>query len=102
MAVIPRFSMDYRSSTGTSAGLRRLNQPRPAEVRASPRGEPLAVTISGRTRTIAAIQDRWRIDDLWWRKPISRAYFALQLEDGRTLTLFHDLHEDTWALQAYG
>ena len=49
----------------------------------------------GHTR-VAEILDRWRIDDEWWRKPVSRMYFHVALEGGQLLTLFHDLATGRW------
>jgi hypothetical protein len=44
---------------------------------------------------VASVQDRWRLDDEWWReRPISRLYHALVLEDGTLLTVYHDLSHD--------
>jgi len=84
------------------AGFRALNQPRPVAVTPTPDGEPASVTIGRQTHRVTAIQDRWRIDDLWWRQPLARAYFEAVLDDGRAITLYHDLQQDTWALQRYG
>lgn len=43
------------------------------------------------------VQDRWRIDDEWWREhPISRLYYTVVLEDDTLLTLYHDLLADAW------
>jgi hypothetical protein len=48
-------------------------------------------------RSIAAIQDHWRIDDEWWREhTISRIYYELLLDDGTLLTVYHDLVADAW------
>jgi hypothetical protein len=48
------------------------------------------------------VQDCWRIDDEWWRKQVSRLYFSLLLEDGRTLTIYRDLVTGRWSQQNYG
>ena len=45
------------------------------------------------------MRERWRIDDEWWRKPISREYIAVVLDDGRALTLYHDLVDGSWYTQ---
>jgi hypothetical protein len=116
------------SSGGTeSAGtLRRLNAPRPIEVRADKEGSPHAVRINNRSRgfpasaaaqgeavgaareppshlAITEILDRWRTDDRWWTgAPVSRMYYAVLLEDGRPLTIFHDLAGGAWFEQRYG
>jgi hypothetical protein len=48
-------------------------------------------------RAVRQLQDRWRIDDEWWReRPISRLYYTLLLDDGRLLTVYHDLLAETW------
>ena len=65
-------------------------------------GRPVAVTLSGRRMDVIAVQDAWRIDDEWWRqRPVSRLYFALALEDGRTVTVYRDLVEGGWCRQGY-
>jgi hypothetical protein len=70
-------------------------------VEATPRGEPKAVLLKGVFRPVAAIHDRWRIDDEWWREEIARQYFEVELEGGRRVTLFRDLLRDAWYLQTY-
>jgi hypothetical protein len=48
---------------------------------------------------VAAIRERWRIDDEWWRRPISRLYYVLALEGGQMLSLYRDLEDGRWFLQ---
>src|SRR5438477_12478251 len=84
--------------------LRPLNTPRPLRVVTDEHGRPVAVRgwgsgVGERGRTLISIQDvldRWRIDDEWWRKPISRMYFHVALEGGQLLTLFQDLISGRW------
>jgi len=79
--------------------LRPLNAPSPLQVQSDDRGQIVSVWRQGRLtpRTIAAIQDHWRIDDEWWREhPVSRIYYALLLDDGTLLTVYHDLLADLW------
>jgi hypothetical protein len=83
--------------------LRPLNEPRPLSVVADERGRPVRVN-SGQWavyRGVERIIDRWRIDDEWWREPIARFYYAIELEDGRTMTIFQDLIKGTWWEQQY-
>ena len=90
------------SRTPASAGrFRRLNEPRPAAVEATLRGTPKAVLWRGVYQDVATIHDTWRIDDEWWRDEIARRYFAVELESGRRLTLYHDLVADAWYAQEY-
>ena len=56
---------------------------------ANAHGEPDAVVVQGRFQRVRAIQDSWRIDDEWWREEIARRYFAVELENGRKLTVYH-------------
>ena len=79
--------------------LRPLNAPSPLQVQADDQGRIVSVWRQGRLtpRTIAAVQDHWRIDDEWWREHVvSRAYYALLLDDGTLLTVYHDLLTDLW------
>ena len=56
----------------------------------------------GAMRTVSAIQNHWRIDDEWWREtPVSRAYYQLQLDSGRVITVYRDLVEGAWWEQRY-
>jgi hypothetical protein len=60
------------------------------------------VRIEGALRGVVSVQDRWRIDDEWWRdRPVARMYYALRLEGGRVVTLYHDLEGDAWWEQRY-
>jgi hypothetical protein len=53
-------------------------------------------------RRVASIQDRWRIDDEWWREaPLSRMYYQLQLDSSRVVTVYQDLPGGAWWLQRY-
>ena len=90
------------SRTPASAGrFRRLNEPRPAAVEATPRGAPKAVLWRGTYQHVAAIHDTWRIDDEWWRDEIVRRYFVIELDSGRHVTVYHDLVNDAWYAQEY-
>ncbi len=81
--------------------LRPLNRARPIRVEADESGEPQAVVLGHERLAVAAVQDRWRIDDEWWRKEVSRLYLSLLLEDGRVVTVYHDLLADQWLQQKY-
>lgn len=89
---------DTRAALGTHA-LRPLSTPTSLSVRVDAAGQPLAVK-RGRwssPRAVARVQDRWRIDDEWWReRPVSRLYYTVVLEGDLLLTLYHDLLTDAW------
>jgi hypothetical protein len=79
--------------------LRPLNAPSPLRVQTDALGRVVSLWRQGRLtpRSIAAIQDRWRIDDEWWREhAIARLYYELILDDGTFLTVYHDLTTDSW------
>ncbi len=83
--------------------LRRLNTPRKVEVRADADGVPDAVLHNRRWLPVAEVLDRYRTDDRWWTaEPVSRTYYELLLEDGRVVTVFHDLVKKSWHEQRYG
>jgi len=50
---------------------------------------------------VTQVRDAWRIDDEWWRNPISRRYYQLVLDNGSLRTVYHDLITDTWYEQGY-
>ncbi len=82
--------------------LRPLASPSRVRVEADERGRPRTVLVEGVVRAVAAVQDRWRIDDEWWREqPVSRMYYQLRLEDDRVVTVYRDLPEGAWWLQRY-
>ena len=57
----------------------------------------MAVTLGGWRLRVLQVQDTWRIDDEWWReRPVSRLYFSVALEDGRVVTLYRDLLQESW------
>ncbi len=65
-------------------------------------GRPVAVTLRDRRLRVLQVQDTWRIDDEWWReRPVSRVYYEVELEDGRTVTVYEDLVSGRWAMQSY-
>ncbi len=77
-----------------------LARPLVVAVRTDERGELTHVRLPGKTaRKVETVRERWRIDDEWWRELISREYLAVVLDDGRVLTLYHDLAEGLWYAQ---
>ncbi len=79
---------------------RPLGQPRLVTVRTDEDGEPVHVRLPGKpSRRVAVVREHWRIDDEWWCEPISREYRAVVLDDGRVVTLFHDLSDGSWYAQ---
>lgn len=80
--------------------LKPLGEPRAVVVRTDESGEPVHVRLPGKTaRRVAVVRERWRIDDEWWRQAISRDYRTVVLDDGKVLTLYHDLLDDRWYVQ---
>jgi hypothetical protein len=71
-------------------------------VQTDDRCRPHRVVFEGAVREVTCVQDRWRIDDEWWREtPVSRMYYEVQLEGDRLITLYQDLPGGTWWLQRY-
>ena len=78
-----------------------VNTPEAIEVEESIDGLPLALK-GRRKQIIASIDDRWRIDDEWWRvEPLSRMYFAIMLASGQKLVVFKNLIDNRWYRQSY-
>lgn len=82
--------------------LRPINRPIPIQIQESSQYVPMSMLYNRFWLQIVDIEDRWRIDDEWWREqPISRIYFQILLENGQRLTIFHDLFQNEW-LQQHG
>ena len=81
--------------------MRPLGSPRGIRMAVDEAGTPVAVSVGRRARPkrVASVRERWRIDDEWWRRPLSRDYLTVVLEDGRPLTVFHDRLEGEWWVQ---
>ena len=96
-------SLDPSASLRTSITQGRpLNRPRSLRVEAGEDGRPIAVYLSGQRLAVESVLETWRIDDEWWReRAVSRLYFSLLLEDGRTVTVYRDLVSGRWARQDY-
>jgi hypothetical protein len=90
-----------KASEPAGEKLRALNLPRPATVEADDKGLPRRVVARGQWVAVEAIFDIWRIDDEWWREPISRRYFLVALAGGVLRTVFHDLLSGQWYEQRY-
>jgi hypothetical protein len=94
----------------TKASLRPLAAPIVVRVQTDGRGRPLAVVMPdprgrrrmGEPRLIEVILESWRIDDEWWRRPISRLYHEVVLETGGTLVLYRDLVGGGWYVHGGG
>jgi hypothetical protein len=78
-----------------------VNAPEPLKVEETAAGLPAAVRIKRRL-TVATIEDKWRLDDEWWRaEPVSRIYYNVLLASGQRLVLYKDLITGAWYQQEY-
>ncbi len=92
----------HTRAQGGPGRARPLNRPRPLRVEAGEDGRPTAVYLSARRYAVETVLETWRIDDEWWReRTVSRLYFSLLLEDGRTVTVYRDLIGNRWQCQNY-
>ncbi len=60
---------------------------------------PLAVTVRGAQCAVESVLETWRLDDEWWRVPISRRYVEAVLDGGRHVVLYCDLETGEWWMQ---
>jgi len=76
-----------------------VNTPEPIRVEENASGLPLTVRLKRRQR-VMTIEDKWRIDDEWWRAgPISRFYYNVLLASGDRWILYKDLVSGEWYRQ---
>ena len=84
-----------------SDAYRPVNMPQPVTVEEDLTGLPKAVKIA-RRQLVMAVEDRWRIDDEWWRRePVSRLYYSVRVSSGQRLMLYKDLVNNCWYRQSY-
>ena len=85
-----------------AAAGRTVNAPEPVDVEeASSFSLPLAVRAP-RRQAVVTIEDRWRIDDEWWRaEPVSRLYYEITLDSGLQMVVFKDMVNGGWFRQSY-
>jgi hypothetical protein len=80
---------------------RPVNTPEPLRVEVDAAGLPAAVRLK-RRQAVISIEDKWRIDDEWWRAgAISRLYYNVLLASGQRLVLYKDLISGEWYSQEY-
>ena len=82
-----------------SGGIIPLLPPEPVSVREGANRRPEAVRLGEQWRRVARIAERWSFDLWWLPKPLTRAYYRVEREDGGQSTLFRDQHEDCWYQQ---
>ena len=92
------------SHPGAEAGadrLRPLNEPRPVAVRLGRNGLPSGFEDRGRRQEIASIEERWVIEEEWWREPLRREYLTVMTTTGSVRPLYSDTITGRWFLQNY-
>ena len=84
--------------TAPADAFKPVNLPERIRLAAYPHGKPLA--LAG--RPVIAVEDRWRIDDEWWRsRPVARLYWAVILASGQRMVVYQDLVDNCWYRQSY-
>ena len=85
--------------------LRALNAPRRIDVEVNGRGAPAVIVLKPaddgdeKRWRVEAVGEVWRVDDEWWRQPISRRYVEVVLEGGKHTVVFQDLANGHWFIQ---
>ena len=75
---------------------RRLNEPRPALVRAGGDGVPQDVN----RQPVALVREEWRVVDRWWTdEPVDRRYFDVVLETGEHAVVYRNEENGGWFSQ---
>jgi hypothetical protein len=60
---------------------------------------PGAPGTPGPGKRVEAVGESWRVEDEWWRQPISRRYVEVVLEGGGRVVLYEDLITGEWWVQ---
>jgi hypothetical protein len=78
-----------------------LNTPEPVRVEEDASDIPLAVSLK-RRQPVISIEDKWRLDDEWWRsEPVVRLYYSVLLASGQRMVLYKNLITGGWYQQDY-
>lgn len=80
--------------------LRPLNAPRPVSVELNEARLPKTLRDGNALKEIEALGEIWRVDDEWWREPISRRYVEVMLKGGGHVVLYEDLTTRRWFVQS--
>jgi hypothetical protein len=76
----------------------RLYDPEPGiHVETDEQGRPTALTWQRREH-VREVVNRWRVDDDWWRMPVSRMYYVVTTAT-MLLEIYEDLRAGDWYLQ---
>ena len=89
---------DPGAAVGAGA-VRSVGGRQPIWVQTDAMGQPVAVRRQGWAKAVAVarVQDRWMIEDEWWREhPIGRFYHTLLLEDGLRVEAYYDMPTERW------
>ena len=78
-----------------------VNTPEALQVEEDAAGIPVAIKLK-RRQSVISIEDKWRLDDEWWRAaPVSRLYYNVLLASGQRLVFYKDLAAGGWYEQEY-
>jgi|MudIll2142460700_1097286.scaffolds.fasta_scaffold118746_2 hypothetical protein len=66
---------------------------------AAQEGRPFVVRLKKRPVLVRDVVNMWRIDEAWWRRPVSRLYFQLEMDNDARITVFRDLLGGAWYRQ---
>ena len=75
--------------------LRALNVPQRVQIELDACGLPSRTGVV----PIEAVRETWRIDDEWWREPITRTYYEVLLKGGQRAVIFVDHVTQEWFVQ---
>jgi hypothetical protein len=75
-----------------------VDPPRPIEVETDAEGRPERIRgepLDGRVEPV----QRWIAEVDWWRRPVSREYWRVLLQDRLLCEIYHDLDEGAWYVE---
>lgn len=76
-----------------------LTSPPVIEVAVDVAGEPVRLRWRRWQARVAAVCNRWRVEDDWWRSEVARDYYKVRTDDGTLCVIFRDRRTGAWHLQ---
>lgn len=71
----------------------------PIDVTTDVAGDPVRLRWRRWQVGVAAICNRWRVEEDWWRDEVARDYYKVEADDGTLCVIYRDRKDGSWHLQ---
>jgi len=75
-----------------------LEKPEELKVTVNVQGIPLTLARNGDKQRITSVYEKWRTEEEWWGKEMSRHYFRVKTNKGMVCDIYRDMPGGNWYL----